>query len=344
VDIITFHVPASEQSMGMLGSHNFNKCRKGVLIVNAARGGIVSEDGLLEALESGQCGGAALDVYTSEPPEETSKLRNHPKVLTTPHLGASTREAQQAVGISAASQALAYLRGEGIRGAVNAGGLRVDLDPIQTVFVDLADRMSRLISPMVTRGITTVTIEMHGKQLFPAAGTIERTALVGLLSSHLNVPLNVINVSKVAEERGINIRIVTEEEKITGPQLSIEIAGPSGSVDGETHPADQTRRIVGRVYDDLRPRVIEVNGYHMDMVPAGHMLVAQNDDRPGMIGIVGTIMGKAGVNIADMAISRRGDTALMVLKIDNAPEPGSIDQLTENDGIRKVAVVKLPAE
>ena len=352
-DILTFHVPLNEHTQGMLGRDTFPKCRKGVYVVNAARGGVIDEEALIEALDSGQCGGAALDVFTDEPPAKDHPLRKHPKALVTPHLGASTQEAQQAVSLDAAASALAYLRGEGIRGAVNAGGVRVDLDPLQSRFADLAARMAELITPMLTRGIAQVNLELAGKQLSAAAGTVERSAMVGLLRGHFATSLNLINVTSVAEQRGIKVRTATVDEAVASsggsPQLTIEVQGPAGSVDESTHEADRNRRIVGRVYDDLKPRVVEINGYHMDMVPTGHMVLLQNEDRPGMIGLVGSEFGEAGVNIADMSISRRpnresGATALMVFKIDQEAPAALINRLKARPGILKVATVKLPAE
>ena len=342
-DVLSFHVPLNEQTRGMLNAETYALCRDGVMVVNAARGGIVDEQATLEALESGKCAGAAFDVYLSEPPPEDSPLRGHPNVLTTPHLGASTVEAQQAVSTSAAEQLLAYLRGKGIGGAVNAGDLRVDLDPLQACFVDLADRMAKLIGPMITRGISSVTIELIGQPILAAAGNIERAALVSLLSRHLTEPLNAINVNRLAEQRGIKVRTTTGGEAIAGaPQVTVEIEGPTGATDDKTDPRDHSRRIVGRVYDDMRPRVIEINGYYMDMVPAGTMLVVQNDDRPGMVGLVGTEFGKAQINIADMAISRRGSTALMLLKLDEMPNEATIEHLRSCPGILKTAVINLP--
>ena len=349
VDVMSFHVPKTKETTGMLNGETFKLCRKGVFVVNAARGGIVDEQAIVEACESGQCGGAALDVYTSEPPAEDSPLRTHPKILVTPHLGASTVEAQTAVSVDAAKACLQYLRGEGISGAVNAGGVRVDLTEVQAAYVDLAGRMARLISPMVTRGIASIDIEICGTDLGPAGGTIERTALVGLLQRHFDTPLNVINVGAVADQRGIETRITKRDHSKASPtELSFVIHGPAAAVDADTPDVDKVRRIVGRVYDDLQPRVVEINGYKMDMVPAGDMAIIQNDDRPGIIGVVGTEFGKAGVNIADMTISRRATpgsdkaTALMLLKLD-APAPSSLTEaLQQHDGLLKLASVKLP--
>lgn len=350
VDVISFHVPKTPETTGMLNAAAFAKCRKGVFVVNAARGGIVDENDILAACDTGQCGGAALDVFTSEPPPEDSPLRSNPKILVTPHLGASTQEAQTAVSVDAAKACLAYLRGEGISGAVNAGGVRVDLTDLQAAYVDLANRMARLISPMVTRGIAELDIEICGTDLGPAAGTIERTALVGLLQRHFDTPLNVINVAAIADQRKIETRLTQRDHTKAAPtQLTLTIHGPKTSVDEKPgHEADKVRKIVGRVYDDLQPRVVELNGYPMDMVPAGHMAIVQNDDRPGMIGLVGVEFGKASVNIADMTISRRanpdgsGATALMLLKLDEAPSYELNDRLAEKEGILKLAAVHLP--
>ena len=332
VDVLTFHVPATSRTLSMMNTEAFEQCRDGVLVVNASRGGIVAEQDLLSAVESGKCGGAALDVFATEPLEADSPLRHHRSILTTPHLGASTVEAQEAVSIDAAVALLEYLRGEGVRGAVNVAGLRLDLDPLQSRFVELAQRIAMVISPMTAEGISRVTIELSGQSLMSAATTIERMALIGLLQPHLDTSLNLVNVRHVSEQRGIILRTVSrEEEKTDGPQIAI--AARSG---------DRTHRVVGRVYSDMRPRLVEINGYHMDMVPAGHMVLIRNDDKPGMIGRVGTAFGIAGVNIADMAISRRDDSAMMLLRVDAEPPPNLETDLLSCPGISKVARVRLP--
>ncbi|MCC7205567.1 MAG: phosphoglycerate dehydrogenase [Phycisphaeraceae bacterium] len=337
-DMLTFHVPLTDQTRGMLGAETFPLCKKGVMVVNASRGGVVDEDSLIAAIDAGQCGGAALDVYTTEPPAKDSPLRKHPKILLTPHLGASTKEAQKAVAVAAAEQLMTFLRGQGIVGAVNAGGLRIDLTPLQNAFVDLAQRMTKLLAPMITQGIGSVTIELSGKELAAASGTIERYALVGLLGSSLDVPVNVINVAHVARQRGVQLRTVLtdgQEDQAGTPELTIEVASPDGK---------EKRRIVGHIYDDMRPRVEEINGYRMDMIPAGAMVLILNEDRPGMIGLVGTEFGQAQVNIADMTISRRESKAMMVLKVDQEPAEALLNRLTHRPGILKVAVIRLPAE
>ncbi len=328
-DFVSFHVPLNDHTRNMFNAERFEKAKKGIMIVNAARGGVIDLAALEAAIASGKCGGAALDVYEVEPLDKDSVLRKNPKILLTPHLGASTVEAQDAVSNDACAQLLEYLKGEGIRGAVNAAGVRLDLDPAQTKFLDLAQRMARLIAPMCEGGIGDVTVTLSGESLAGAAQTIERMVLVELLNSLLDVPVNVVNAKLIADQRGIKVRAVVESET-KSPRLAIDVK--SGTT---------PRRIAGAVFSDGQPRVLEINGYHMDMIPVGPMIFILNEDRPGMIGMVGTEFGAAGANIADMALSRRGANAMMVLKLDATPDQALLNRLRARPGILKVAVVNL---
>jgi D-3-phosphoglycerate dehydrogenase len=332
VDIISFHCPLNDNTRNMLNADAFARCKDGVMVVNAARGGVIDQDALLEALESGKCAGAAIDVYENEPLEDSSPLRAHEKILTTPHLGASTKEAQTAVSASACEQLLEYLQGRGIRGAVNAPGVRLDLSAQQLRFVDLAQRMGRLLAPMCQAGVGDITVTLQGTGLAAATNTIERMAAVELLQNQVDVPVNVINVGVIAQERGLQMKTMVEEEQRQTPQLTVSVQ--SGG---------ETRSIVGSVYADGQPRILDINGYRMDMVPVGPMLLLKNEDRPGMIGTVGVAFGEAGVNIADMTLSAQEETALMVLKLDAKPAQDLVDALRGKSGILKVAFVELPA-
>ena len=331
IDVLSFHVPLNDHTRNMLNADRFARCRPGLLVINAARGGVIDIPALLAALDAGQCGGAAIDVYEEEPPAADDPLRQHPKVLCTPHLGASTAEAQEAVSTDACAQILEFLRGEGIRGAVNLGGVRLDLDPTQARFVDLAKRMAQLIAPMCEKGIGDVAVTLEGQTLSSAASTIERMTVIELLRTSLDTPINVVNVQLIAEQRGIKQRTTLVEEKRSTPKVTIEVGG-----------GGQKRKIVGSVFADGRPRVLEINGYGMDMVPAGPMLLLQNEDRPGMVGLVGNELGDAQTNIADMALSRRDDTALMVLKLDAMPDEKLMNRLRARPGILKALAVELP--
>ena len=345
-DALSFHVPLTDQTRGMLGGDTFPLCKDGVMVVNAARGGVIDEDAVIPALESGKVRGVALDVFSKEPLAEDSPLRNHPQILLTPHLGASTEEAQTAVSVEAARGVLRYLRGEGIEGAVNVRGLRVDLDDWQKAYLTLASRAGRLLAPMITRGMASIDITLAGEGLASAAGTFERSALVGLLSDLVDEPVNLINVVDVAKRRGIQVRTVTQEDAgAGGSYLAIEVTAPEGAVDSEAGSCDQTRRVVGRVLADNLPRITQVNGFACDIVPEGAMVVLQNEDKPGMVGKIGAAFADAGINIADLALARRADadasSALMILKLDQDTPADFLDALRGQDGVLRVCAVSL---
>ncbi len=335
VDIVSFHVPKTDTTKGMLSAKQFAGARKGLLVVNAARGGIVDEQALLDALESGQCGGAALDVYEQEPPSENSPLRTHPKILCTPHLGASTVEAQEAVAVDACSALLNFLRGQGAVGAVNVRGLELNLSDRQQGIADLAQRMVALLSAASEpKRISKVTFTCRGETIASRADTIARFALAELLRRHLDEPVNVINAALVAEQRKIEFNTViasdADEDRIT-----IELT------DGEN-----TWRVEGAMYADGQPRITRINGYSMDMVPAGQVILLTNNDEPGRIGLVGRIFGEATLNIAEMVIGRQqrgsGNVAMMILKIDQPPTDAVLKQLRDAPGILSVSAIALP--
>ena len=336
VDMVSFHVPKTDATSGMLNREAFAEARPGILVINASRGGIIDETALLEALESGRCAGAALDVYETEPPPADSPLRNHPLILATPHLGASTAEAQEAVAVDACGALVKYLRGEGMTGAVNAGGLRLDLSQRQRAFVDLSDRMVGLLTAAVQpRRLRSVTFTLRGEELARRADTIARHGLVELLRRHLDEPVNVINAALITEQRHIETQTVIGADH-GEDRLAITIAQD-----------DETHRVEGAIYADGFPRVTHLDGYAMDMVPAGHMVVLTNADEPGRIGLVGKMFGDAGVNIAEMVIGRKLDDpagktiAMMILKLDGAPGKLLLEDLRKAPGILSLAHVKL---
>ena len=335
VDFVSFHVPRSEATVGMLSSEQFALARPGLMVVNAARGGIVDEAALLEALQSDRCGGAALDVFPQEPPPADSPLRNHPKVLLTPHLGASTVEAQEAVAVDACRALLEYLQGRGLTGAVNAGGLQMDLSPRQQRFADLAQRMVALLTAAVPRaGISRVRTTVRGEAPAGRADTIARFGLAGLLQAHLDQPVNVINAAVIAEDRGIDHQTIVSADQ-GEERISIEIADANG-----------THRVDGAIFADGLPRVTNLDGHAMDMVPAGPMVLLMNADEPGRIGLVGQCFGDAGVNIAEMVIGRRRDSepgapAMMIIKLDQPPTDALLEKLRAADGILSVTPMEL---
>ncbi len=337
-DFVSLHVPKNETTSKMINAAAFEAARPGVRIINASRGGIIDEAALLTALADGRCGGAALDVYDPEPPPADCPLRNHPKILTTPHLGASTTEAQEAVAVDACRAVVTYLRGEGIIGAVNAAGVSLDLSDRQRAFVDLAGRMIALLQAAVSpRRLSRVRFVVRGEGLAGGADSVARYALVELLRSHLDEPVSVINAALIAEQRHIETETVIAADH-GEDRMTIEI---------EIEPGGGPRRVEGAIYSDGLPRITSLDGYAMDMVPAGTMVLLTNTDEPGRIGLVGGVFGDAGVNIAEMVIGRKqspvaGDTiAMMILKLDAAPTKGLLETLRQGPGIVRVASVEL---
>ncbi|MCI0674679.1 MAG: phosphoglycerate dehydrogenase [Phycisphaerales bacterium] len=336
-DVISFHVPKTEQTTNMLNRERLARLKKGTLIVNAARGGIIDEAALIQAIDSGQCGGAALDVFDPEPLAKDSPLRKHPKILLTPHLGASTVEAQEAVAVDACKALLMYLRGEGLDGAVNAGGLRMDLTDRQKSFVDLAQRMIALVCASADElDLQAVRFTMRGESLAGRADTIARYALAELLRCNLDEPVTLINAAMIAQQRHIDVATTIAADK-GEDRIAVELTTKRGA-----------HRVEGAIYADGLPRITHLDGYGMDMVPAGHMVLLTNNDRPGRIGLVGKLFGDANVNIAEMVIGRKpspdraGQIAMMILKLDATPPPDLLAKLRRAEGIVSVSAVTLP--
>jgi D-3-phosphoglycerate dehydrogenase len=342
LDVITFHVPGGEGTKHLLNRDRlFNKCKPNLLIVNDARGEVLDEFALADALKEKKIAGAACDVFVKEPTPPDHPLLKLDNVVLTPHLGAQTDEAQTAVSVEACKAIIAYLNSGEIRGAVNAGGIKLDLPADELPFTKLASRIGSLLSGLMDGGFKTVTLRASGTRAPKHMNTLLRLAAVELLKPHLGEgAVNVINVEHLARSRGIDLVAIHEEAPpagLVGDIVGIRADGP----DGETH------RILGTVYADGMPRVLRIDNYAMDMIPEGNMVVIQNDDQPGMIGIVGSSFGDAKVNIADMVISREYDkagkaTALQVIKTDSTPSPALLDSLRSRAGILKVKSVNLP--
>jgi D-3-phosphoglycerate dehydrogenase len=341
IDVITFHVPGGEGTKHLLNRERlFNKAKPNLLVINDARGEVVDEFALADALKEKKIAGAAIDVYIKEPPPADHPLLGLENVVLTPHLGASTDEAQTAVSVDACKAIVAYLKNGEIRGAVNAGGIKLDLPPDEAPLAELARRMGILLAAICETGYKTITLRASGTRAPKLMNTLLRLATVELLKPHLDTPVNVINVEHLARQRGIEVVQIHEPQPpagLVGDIVGVRVEGANG----ESH------RILGTVYADGLPRVLRMDGYAMDMVPEGQMVIIVNQDQPGVIGVVGTSFGDAQVNIADMVISREKDasgaaTALMVLKTDSEPPAALINRLRARPNILKVKCVMLP--
>ncbi len=342
IDVITFHVPGGEGTKHLLNRDRlFNKCRPNLLVVNDSRGEVVDEYALADALKEHKIAGAAIDVYAKEPPPTGHPLFDLDNVVLTPHLGASTDEAQTAVSVDACRAIVAYLKNGEIRGAVNAGGIKLDLPPDEAPLAELARRIGMLLAGICEDGYKSITLRASGQRAPKLMNTLLRLATVEMLKVFLDTPVNVINVEHLARQRGIELVQVHEP----GPPAGL--VGDIVGVRAET-AGGGSHRILGTVYADHLPRILRIDNFAMDMIPAGQMVIIVNQDQPGVIGVVGSSFGDAKVNIADMVISREkhpdgSATALMVLKTDSEPPAALLNRLRARPNILKVKAVVLPA-
>jgi D-3-phosphoglycerate dehydrogenase len=342
IDVVTFHVPGGDATRHLLNRERlFGKCRANLLVVNDSRGEVLDEYALADAIKEKKIAGAAVDVYAVEPPPKDHPLFGLENVVLTPHLGASTDEAQTAVSVEACKAIVAYLTHGEIRGAVNAGGIRLDLPPDEAPFADLARRIGRVLAGLNDTGIKSITLRASGTRASKLLNTLLRLASVEVLKPHLGEgSINVINVEHIARSRGIELVQIHEPAPPAG--LVGDIVGVRiDSSAGETH------RLLGTVYADGLPRLLRIDKFAMDMIPEGQMVIILNEDQPGVIGFVGTSFGDANVNIADMVISRSIDaagkaTALMVIKTDSEPPADLVAKLRAKANILRVKSVVLP--
>ncbi|MGN6627636.1 MAG: phosphoglycerate dehydrogenase, partial [Tepidisphaeraceae bacterium] len=341
IDVITFHVPGGDATKHLLNRERlFNVAKKNLLVVNDARGEVVDEFALAEALKEKRIAGAAIDVFQTEPPQKDHPLFGLENAVLTPHLGASTDEAQTAVSVEACKAMVAFLQTGEIRGAVNAGGIKLDLPPDEAPFAKLASRLGSLLTAYADSGYKNITLRVSGNKASKHANTLLRLAAVELLKANLSEPVNVINVEHIAKQRGIELVAIKEQQPpagLVGDIVGLRVKDSAG----ESH------RILGTVYQDGLPRVLRFDNFNVDMIPEGQMVLIENEDRPGVIGQVGTSFGDAKVNIADMVISRDfkpdgSATALMVLKVDSTPGEPLVNNVRQKPGILRVKSVQLP--
>ncbi len=340
IDVITFHVPGGEGTKHLLNRDRlFNKCRPNLLVVNDARGEVVDEFALADALKEKKIAGAAIDVFAKEPPAADHPLLGLENAVLTPHLGASTDEAQTAVSVDACRAIVAYLQNGEIRGAVNAGGIKLDLPPDELPLTKLATRLGTLLAGFCEGGYANITLRASGPKASKHMSTLLRLAAVELMKPHLDTPVNVINVEHLARGRGIELVAIQESEPpqgLVGDIVGVRVTAPNGD----------THRVLGTAYADGLPRILRVDDWAMDMIPEGPMVLIVNKDEPGVIGTVGSTFGDAKVNIADMAITRskqaNGEVrALMVLKTDSEPPTALVDKLKAQANIVRVKAVNL---
>ncbi|MSP60509.1 MAG: phosphoglycerate dehydrogenase [Myxococcales bacterium] len=340
-DFITVHTPLIAETRGLIGAEAFRKMKDGVLIVNAARGGIVDEVALAEAIKSGKVGGAALDVFVQEPPPKEHPLLALDRVIATPHLGASTEEAQEKVALEVAEQIAAFLLHGEVKNSVNLPPLPGELRERVQPFLDLAGRLGELASQLTALdggGIEAVEIEIAGEVADKGSKAIAAAAVAGLLRRHLDVPVNEVNALLLAGERGIQV------SQISRPQAADFTSSVSVRLTGKGRERFAFfRGTVFHTGEGLEPRLVQIDRFLLEAVPDGRVLILVNQDRPGVIGAVGTLLGGRGINVSRMQVGldRTAGEALQIWNVDGAIDPATLDAVRKLANVRSASVVEL---
>jgi D-3-phosphoglycerate dehydrogenase len=333
-DFLTVHTPLTDETRNLIGAAQLAQLRRGARVLNCARGGIISEEALAEALRSGHLAGAALDVFVQEPPPANHPLLALPNVVTTPHLGASTAEAQASVAQEAAQLLIDFLQRGVVQFAVNMAAVdRTELEELQP-YVDMAHRLGLLHAQMCHGAIQRAELSYRGEVARRSTKLITAAFTAGLLEYRLAQNVNIVNAELLARERGIEI---------------VEQIIPK--------KGDFSTLITARVHTDKKPyiasatlfgqqflRLVQLGPYHLDTFMDGVMLIFTHHDLPGLIGYIGTIFGKHQVNIAQMTVGRQvpGGEAIAVLNLDSQPPEEAIKEVRSHPQISSVSVVKLP--
>ncbi len=331
-DFITVHTPLTEETRGILGEKAFAACKQGVRVINCARGGIIDEEALLKALESGKVAGAAFDVFIKEPPGD-NPLFKHPKVIATPHLGASTEEAQEKVAKQIGEELADFFKGRGIVGAVNIIDYQTAVSEELRSYLVLAEKIGSLHAQLLTGKVKSITASYRGEMLQNSSALLSTAVLKGVLDRLMYAPVNFVNATLIAKEMGIAVSEKKEQDgKHHSHLLSVE-------VQTET----EEREISGTVFGASEMRIMGIDRFHFDIAPDGHFLFYSNKDRPGMLAAVGSLLASAKVNIAGMSLGRSapGEKALAVMSVDGDIPESVLKEISKISGVFEVKAVKL---
>lgn len=327
VDYLTLHCPLIEKTRGIINAERITMMKPGARVINCARGGLIDEDALLAAIENGHLAGAALDVFASEPPKNSPLLKNQ-NIVFTPHLGASTEEAQVAVGVAISRQIADYLiKGE----AVNA--LNVPFIPSEELnkvrpYQRLAACLGKLLAALASSPVEQLEIILSGRAAEVEPRPIAVEAMVGLLSGQLSQPVNSVNACHLAKRQGITL-IETRDESTHDYVSLISVRGTC---------RDRTITIKGTLLGESHPRLVQIDEYEIEAVPEGTLLITRHDDRPGVVGALGDILGQAQVNISRMHVgnSSNDNSAIAIIGISAPLDEKQLTQVTEIPAIQRV--------
>ncbi|HSI65917.1 MAG TPA: phosphoglycerate dehydrogenase, partial [Planococcus sp. (in: firmicutes)] len=331
-DFITVHTPLLKETRHLINEEAFNIMKDGVQIINCARGGIIDEDALYNAIKSKKVAGAALDVFEQEPMVDF-RLLELPEVVATPHLGASTFEAQESVAVDVSMDVVSYFTSGTVRNSVNLPSVPKEIMKKIEPFFDLTERLGAFLSDLSEEAASEVNVYYSGELANLEVGPLTRNMLKGLLKKHLGKHVNDVNAMYFADLKGI----VVNEHKSTLTR------GFTNLITVEIKTTNTTRRVAGALLNGQGARIVKVDDYLVDVVPEGHLLFIRHNDRPGVIGRVGTLLGQENVNIATMQVGRdnEGGAAIMMLSIDNHAEESSINALKQLAEIQEVTAIDL---
>jgi D-3-phosphoglycerate dehydrogenase len=331
-DFISLHTPLTAETHHILDGVRLKKTKRGVRVINCARGGLLDEAALTQALRDGHVSSAALDVFETEPLPPDSPLREAPNIVLTPHLGASTAEAQESVGIEIAQSIRAVLLEGTIRNAVNMPNLDAKTLAIIGPHLRFGEKLGRFLSQIAPKRAESLNINYSGKVNEVDTSAITRAALKGFLQIAGGSEINEVNAPAFAQTLGLQV----SESRLSAPGDYTDMLELSAVGEGNTVS-------VGGAFFGATPRIVSINSRPVEARPVGALLVLENTDRPGMVGRIGTLLGEHGVNIATMSLSRNqvGGTALTVLNLDTAPSEKLLSEIRGSEDIRSAQVIQL---
>jgi D-3-phosphoglycerate dehydrogenase len=333
VDFLSVHVPFTNETKGMIGAAQLATMKRTARVLNVARGGIIDEIALADALKAGTIAGAGIDVFTTEPPPADHPLRSAPNCILTPHLGASTVEAQENVALEAAMLIRDFLLKGVVANAVNMAAVdRAELDKLRQ-YVDLAYRLGRLHAQMALSPVRRVTLTYKGDLADQKVGLLTAAFAAGLLEGRID-DVNLVNAELLARERGIEIETIRQAKK----------GDFASAMQADMETEKKTYTAVGTLFGDQYLRLVQLGDYRLEAYLDGTLVVFSHRDLPGLIGFVGTAFGKHKVNIAGMSVGRQapGGEAIGVLNVDSVPSAAAVEEISQGEHITSVSVVTLP--
>lgn len=327
-DFITVHTPLTPETKHMIARPQFEVMKKGMRIINCARGGIVDEQALVEAIDQGIVAGAAFDVFEKEPPEADHPFLHHPKIIVTPHLGASTVEAQENVAIDVSEQVLHILRSEPFKNAVNMPPVAPSVMNKLQPYFELGEKIGVFLSQLNNQAVKEIHVDYAGDLAEVDTQPLTRYIIKGVLSRHFGSDVNIVNSMHLAKIRDINV-VISQASATKG--FTNLISATLKTQDGAE------RRIAGTLLNGYGARIVQIDKFPVDVAPEGHLIFISHNDKPGIIGNVGTLLGQNGVNIASMQVGRKlvGGEAIMVLTVDKAVTKEVLDDLTKLSELNK---------